>query len=117
MKHNRVILSIGLISFAVLLIVLNLTSPSDIGAAGVLFLFVIFYIFIFSMVCLLWMLYYRLALSRTVFRVKDYLYAAVLSFAPIMLLIARSFSAINVWVLCLIALFTFLAEFLVAKKV
>lgn len=62
-------------------------------------------------------LFSRLAFKKEHFRGKDYLYAAVIAFAPIMLLMARSFGAINLWTISLIALFLFLAEFLVYKRV
>ena len=48
---------------------------------------------------------------------KDYLYSAILGFAPIMLLMARSFGAINLWTVGLIVIFLALAEFLVFKRV
>ncbi|MBQ3280513.1 hypothetical protein IJG92_02570 [Candidatus Saccharibacteria bacterium] len=47
---------------------------------------------------------------------KDYLSAAVMAFGPIMVIMARSFGAINLWTLSLIAIFLILAEFLVYKK-
>lgn len=59
----------------------------------------------------------RLAFKKEAFRDKNYLYAAVLAFAPIMLLMARSFGAINFWTVGLIVLFISLAEFLVAKRI
>lgn len=59
----------------------------------------------------------RLAFKKDTFKNKDYLYAAVLAFGPIMFLMARSFGAINLWTIGLICLFIFLAEFLVAKRV
>ena len=62
-------------------------------------------------------IFYRLAYKRDSFRNKDYLYAAVMAFGPIMLLMARSFGAINLWTTGLICIFIFLAEFLVAKRI
>ena len=50
-------------------------------------------------------------------RGKDYLYAAVMAFGPIMVMMARSFGAISLWTITLIVLFLLLAEFLVMKRV
>lgn len=116
MKHNRGVLSVGITSFAALALLLNLTSPSDLGPAGVLLFFICLYVLIFSIITTIWKLYYKMALGRAVFRVKDYLYSAILSFAPVMLLIARSFLSINFLVVFLIGMFIGLAELFVAKR-
>ena len=117
MKHNRVIISIGIIGLAALILMLTLTSPTEIGPFGVLLFFTTIYISIFGIISALMQVYYKLALKRSVFRNKDYLYAAVMSFGPIMLLMARSFGVVNFWTVGLIASFLFLAEFLVAKRI
>ena len=62
-------------------------------------------------------LFYRLALKRENFRNKDYLYAAVAAFGPILLLMITSFGAMNLWTIMLVVIFVFLVEFLVYKKV
>ena len=61
-------------------------------------------------------LFYHVGMRRDNFRNKDYIYAAVISFGPIMVLMARSFGAINIWTIGLILIFLFLAEFLVMKR-
>ncbi len=61
--------------------------------------------------------FYKIALGKNTFRKKDYFYAAVMAFGPIMFLMARSFNAINLWTISLIFIFIFLAEFLVAKRI
>lgn len=116
MEHNRLINLItvsGLIFLAAMLI---LTSPTEIGPLGVLLFFTTVYIVSFGLIIKLMQAFYRLAFKRDTFRRKDYIYSAVLAFAPIMLLMARSFGAINLWTAALIAIFIFLAEFLVAKR-
>lgn len=117
MIKNRVISSISIIGLAALILMLNLSSPTEIGPFGVLLFFTTLYISIFGIVTAMMRVYYKLALKRDNFRNKDYLYAAVGSFGPIMLLMARSFGVINIWTIGLIASFLFLAEFLVKKRV
>ena len=95
---------------------LNYTSPTEIGPFGVLLFFTTLYIATFGVVTFIMRLFYRSAFKKSVFRGKDYLFSAVLSFGPIMLLMARSFRAINIWTVSLIVIFLVLAEFLVVKR-
>lgn len=117
MKHNRVIIVTSILSLVGLILMLNLTSPTEIGPSGVLLFFTTVYVLIFGIATFLFKLFYRLALKRTTFRNKDYLYSAVAAFGPVILLMARSFGAVTVWTVSLIALFLFLAEFFVCKRV
>ena len=117
MKHNRLISTISIIGLAVLILMLNFTSPTEIGPLGVLLFFTTVYAVSFGIVTMLMKSFMFLAFKKNTFRRKDYLYSAVLAFGPIMFLMARSFGAINIWVSLLICLFIFLAEFLVAKRV
>ncbi|MDO4526723.1 MAG: hypothetical protein Q4B87_01385 [Candidatus Saccharibacteria bacterium] len=106
----------GIAGVIVLLSMLLFTSPTEIGPLGVLVFFTTLYITLFSAFSVLWQIFKKLAFKIDRLKRKDYLCAAVLAFAPIMLLMARSFNAINLWTLSLIAIFIFLAEFLVYKK-
>lgn len=117
MKRNRLIIIVSIIGLAALTLMLNLTSPTDIGPFGVLLFFTTLYISLFGVISLLMLAFYYLAMKKTTLRNKDYLYSAVLAFGPIMVLMARSFGAINIWTISLIILFLFLAEFLVMKRV
>lgn len=117
MKHNRIIVSTSIIGLAVLLIMLNITTPTDIGPFGVLLFFTTVYIVSFSICVMIYRAFKNIALKKTIFKNKDYLYCAVAGFGPIMLLMARSFGAINLWTISLIALFLILAEFLVYKRI
>ncbi len=107
---------IGITGFAALAIILTLTSPTEIGPLGVLVFFTTLYVTIFSVLSILLGVFYRIAFKKTTMRRKDYLCAAVLAFGPIMVMMARSFGAINLWTLSLIVIFLILAEFLVYKK-
>ena len=117
MKHNHIVSIISVVGLAALILMLIFTSPTEIGPFGVLLFFTTVYIVTFGIVTLLMQTFMRLAFKKDTFKNKDYLYAAVLAFGPIMFLMARSFGAINLWTIGLICLFIFLAEFLVAKRV
>ena len=117
MKHNRLMGIVSIGGLAALILMISITSPTEIGPLGVLLFFTILYITIFGGISILMGLFYRLAFKRENFRNKDYLYAVVLAFGPIMMLMARSFGAITPWTVTLILLFLALAEFLVYKRI
>ena len=117
MKRNHVILILGIIGLAALILMLTTTSPTEIGPLGVLLFFTTLYMVFFCAVTLLLQAFVRLAFKRKALKNKDYLYAAVLAFGPVMLLMARSFGAINLWTVALIVIFLSLAEFLVYKRI
>ncbi|MBR3256458.1 hypothetical protein IKG10_02200 [Candidatus Saccharibacteria bacterium] len=117
MKRNRFVYIVGIVGLAVLFTMLNVTSPTEIGPVGVLLFFTTLYVVFFCVFAILMRLFRRVALGKNDFGGKNYLYAAVLAFGPIMLLMARSFGAINLWTIFLIVLFLTLAEFLVYKRV
>lgn len=117
MKHNRIIYSISIIGLAALILMLTVTSPTDIGPLGVLLFFTTVYVTVFGIITILMQAFLKIAFRKDKFRNKDYLYAAVLAFGPIMFLMARSFGAISLWTTGLIILFLTLAEFLVYKRI
>ena len=117
MKHNRFIYVTSIIGLAALILMLNITSPTEIGPIGVLVFFTTLYIVTFCLVTILMQAFIHVAFKQKNFKSKNYLYAAVLAFGPIMLLMARSFGAINLWTIGLIVLFLTLAEFLVYKRI
>ncbi|MBQ6313511.1 hypothetical protein IJI29_01415 [Candidatus Saccharibacteria bacterium] len=117
MKHNRITCMIGIIGLAVLLIMLWFTSPTEIGPFGVLLFFTTIYIVFFCLISFLFQTFKKIAFKKSAASSKDYLYSAVLAFAPIMLLMARSFGVVNLWTISLVVLFVALAEFLVYKRI
>ena len=102
---------------AALIMMLNFTSPTEVGPLGVLLFFTTVYVVAFSLITIIMQSFMKLAFKREHFYSKDYLYSAVLAFGPIMFLMARSFGAISLWTTGLIILFLSLAEFLVAKRI
>lgn len=117
MKHNRIIYSASIIGLAALILMLFITSPTEIGPFGVLLFFTTIYVVVFGLLTFLIQTFVRIAFGESRLKTKLYLYSAILSFGPIMLLMARSFGAINLWTVSLIGLFIFLAEFLAVKRV
>ena len=117
MKHNRIIYIVGIVGLATLILMLTITSPTGIGPLGVLLFFTTLYLVFFCVISLLLQAFVRLAFKRKMLKKKDYLYSAVMSFGPIMLLMARSFGVITPWTISLVVIFLFLAEFLVAKSI
>lgn len=117
MKHNRLITTTSIIGLAALILMLNATSPTEVGPIGVLVFFTTLYVFTFSIISLAMQVFFYLGTKKKSLNKKEYLYSAVLAFGPIMMLMARSFGAINVWTIALIILFLSLAEFLVYKRI
>ena len=117
MKHNRIIYAISIVGLAALILMLSLTSPTEIGPFGVLLFFTTLYLVILGVVVLLIQTFSRIAFNRKELRKKDYFYSIVLAFGPIMLLMARSFGAVTPWTVGLIVIFLTLAEFLVYKRI
>ncbi len=117
MKLNRIFIAMSVAGLAALTLIANLTSPVEIGPLGVLVFFTTLYVSVFGIIALALRAFFYLAYKKTTFKNKDFLYTAVLSFGPIMILMARSFSAITPWTICLIAMFLFLAEFFIYKRI
>ena len=115
MEHNHLISATTLVGLIFLVLMLIFTSPTDIGPLGVLLFFTTVYAVAFGLITKLMQLFLRLAYKRKNFRPKDYLYSAILAFAPIMFLMARSFGAINFLTCFLIIAFVSLTEFLAVK--
>lgn len=116
MKHNYIVFILSIIGLAALILMINFTSPTEIGPFGVLLFFTTLYIVSFGLTYFLWFSFSKIALKKKNSTDKDYLYAAIVAFAPIMLLMARSFGAVNLWTVSLIIVFIALAEFYVYKK-
>ena len=116
MRHSSITLPIGILGLAVLLTMLIFVSPTEIGPLGVLLFFTTVYVVFFCLLSLCFRAFKKLAFRNPRLGNKDYLYSAILAFAPIMLLMARSFGVVNLWTIALVTLFIALAEFLAHKK-
>jgi hypothetical protein len=117
----------GVVAVVVLIITLQLTTPSTIGPLGLLFVFVLIYVAILSM--LTFLLY---ACNRAIIRVSQtmtvrrpvqrlslqraYYYASVVSLAPVMLIGMQSVGVVGIYEILLIAAFTGLTCVYIAKR-
>ena len=116
MKPHYFVAAISITGLAALLVMLNFTSPTEIGPLGVLLFFTTLYVVLFGVMSVSVSLFYHLTNKRETMRPKDYLCSAILAFGPIMLLMARSFGVVTPWTIALILFFLFLANFLVMKR-
>lgn len=118
--RNSLPLILSLFSVFVILFMLNFTSPLEAGVLGVLVFFIMIFIFLYGVMY---------EIIKTIQRIlkgvrqkggvekRAYMYATVAAFGPIMLLVIRTFSSINVFTVMLVAIFVFLSCFLIYKRV
>lgn len=111
---KRLIPVSSLTSVVVLLLMLNFTTPTGVGPLGVLVFFIAVYVLMFGIFTLIVRFFGRI-LGHKPSR-KQYLYSVVLAFGPIMLLLAQSLGSINFLTISLVAVFEFLACFLIKKR-
>lgn len=105
---------LSLIAAIILLLMLNFTTPVGAGPLGVLVFFTTFYVFVLGIVVFLVKLFVWM-LGRRMTR-KDYLCAAIIAFAPVMLSLMRSVGAISLWTVAVMIVCVALWCFLINKK-
>ena len=113
---NRAITILSLSSLVVLLVMLNFTSPADIGPLGVLLFFGLFYLILFGVSLVIVQIFRKILQKKGKMGRKEHLYAAILAFAPIMILLVQSMGSVNWFTIVLCGLFVFMACFLVSKR-
>lgn len=111
---RRLIPVLSLLSAVILLVILNFTTPADIGPLGVLVFFVAVFLMFYGVAFTLVKMFTRLSGHKT--GRKTYIYAAIFAFGPLMLLLAESLGSVNILTFALTALFIILACFLVNKR-
>lgn len=114
---NRFIYLISLVAMVVLLVMMNLTTPAEVGPLGVLVFFTTIYLVMFGIMVGLVSIFRKIAGRRGAMHRKDYAYALALALAPIMLLLAHSIG--TVWWLSLggVIIATALLLFVISKRV
>ena len=114
---DRVVLVSSLLAMAILLVMLNFTNPAGIGPLGILVFFILVYLVMYGLAVLTVKIFHKaLKSNRKIGRI-GYLYAAVLAYAPIMILLAQSLGSLSWFTFVLVILFEFLGCFLVSKRV
>lgn len=123
----RILLIIGLVSAGLLLVLLNVTTPSSSAAGVVLIVFLLGYI-----VTLTAMTFIVYGLSRFFFKLraelqrtyrgerltlkKSYYYASVIALAPVIVVSLQSVGGVGVYELLLIGLFVTLGCVYIARR-
>ena len=97
---------------------LNYTTPKEAGVLGVLVFFTMIFIALFGLMVELVKIFQRILKDKNgkdkeISENKTYMYATVVAFGPIILLVARS---VNLLTIALVAIFVFLGCFLIYKR-
>lgn len=124
---TRVIISIGLVSASLLLIIMTTYEPSTIGALGIFAVFFLGYIVVLTVLsAVFWMLVSisrrtkgrsRLIRKISYLTPRDvYYYSSVVALAPVILVSLRSVGTVGVYEVGLVAIFVGLACLFIAKR-
>lgn len=111
-KHLVPVLT--LLASIILCVMLNFTTPAEIGPFGVLVFFTTTYVLMFGIAVGVVRIYTKL-LDRKMGH-KEYLYSVVLAFGPIMVLLLQSMGVMNLWMVLGVVLFVLVVCFFVSKK-
>ena len=93
---NRLILILSLVVLSIILAILFLTSPANIGPLGILFFFVLVYFLSFGIVT-----FFMNFFARTVMIKKDYINAGIIAILPITVLVLIASGVRNLIILVL----------------
>ncbi len=110
-KHLIPVLS--LFAAIVLLLMVNFTTPAGVGPFGVLVFFTACYLLMLGISVAIVKLFRKLIGKQMGNR--GYLYAAIIAFAPIMLLLVQSLGTLTPLTVALVVLVIFLVCFMVSK--
>ena len=115
--RGRIIPILSILSLFGMLFMLNYTTPKEAGVLGVLVFFTMIFMVLFGLMIQVVKIFQRIindknGKGRELSENKRYMYALVLAFGPIIILVARS-TRITTWLLA--AVFLFLGCFLIHK--
>lgn len=114
--RGRIILILSVLSLFGILFMLNYTAPREAGVFGVLVFFTMIFMFLFGIMVEVVKVFQKILKDKNggnISENKTYMYATVLAFGPIILLVTRS---ANLMTLALVAVFLFLSCFLIHKR-
>ena len=113
---NRFIMLMSLVCLIALMVMMNFTTPTEIGPLGVLVFFTTIYVMVYGIVVGLLIIFRKMTAKRGKIVKKDYVYAAAISMGPIMLLLAHSIG--TEWWLAIpgVVLFVVLFCFVISKR-
>jgi hypothetical protein len=125
---SKILVGTGLVSAGLLLIILTTTTPSSVGAFGILSVFLLSYIVALS--CLTFIVWFvaiainKLGRSTHLIRrpyhfslKKSYYYSTILALAPVIMVSLQSVGGIGVYELILIVAFIFIGCIYVSRRV
>lgn len=113
---NRFIPVVSLISMAILLVLLNFTTPTSLGPVGVLIFFVLVYMIMLGVVTGAVAIFRKILGKKGEMGRKDYGCAVIIAFAPILLLVCQSLGMLNLMVVIIVAMVIFLGCFWMLKR-
>ncbi len=114
--RGRIIPVLSVLSLFGLLFMLNYTTPREAGVFGVLVFFTMVFMVLFGVMIEIVKIFQRILREKSKGKTsenKTYMYAMVLAFGPIILLVTRSVSFAT---LALVSVFVFLGCFLIHKR-
>lgn len=111
---KRLIPVMSLLAAVILLLMLNFTTPAGVGPFGVLIFFAACYMVVLGISLLLVRIFTKLLGKQMTH--KSYLYAAVIAFGPIMLLLIQSLGSLSVLTVSIVVILIFLVCFLISRN-
>lgn len=106
---------VSLIAVIIILAMINLTTPTEIGPLGVLVFFTMVYLVVFGIVNLMVIGFRKMMGKRDRTR-KEHYYAAVIAFGPVMMLLIQSFGVLNIATATMTVIFILLGCFVINKR-
>ncbi|MBR2695421.1 hypothetical protein IKE86_00705 [Candidatus Saccharibacteria bacterium] len=114
--RGRIVLVLSIFSLFGILAMLNYTTPKDAGVLGVLVFFTMIFTVLFGLMSEIVKIFQRILKDKKggeISENKTYMYATVLAFGPIILLVTRSISLAT---LAMTVIFVSLGCFLIHKR-
>ncbi len=111
---KRVIPVLSLLAAVIILLMVNFTTPAGVGPFGVLVFFAACYMVVLGVALLLVRIFTKLMGKQMGH--KSYLYAAVIAFGPIMLLLIESLGSLSILTVSIVVILIFLVCFLISRN-
>lgn len=111
---KRLVPVMSLVAAIVLIVMMNFTTPLEVGPFGVLVFFTTFYMLMYGVALVLLKIIQKIL--RRDFGRRESAYVAVVAFGPIMLMLAQALGTMSWATVGLVLVFVMLACFLVSKK-
>ena len=119
--RDRIIPILSILSVIGIFFMVIFTTPMEVGVLGVLVFFTMIFIVTFGIAYELIKIFQKILNNTNEKKYKACeerrkMYSAIVAFGPIMLLIARAFSVMNIGIIMSVGIFVFLGCFLVHKR-